>query len=364
MRKVITSIVLLLLFAALPLAAEGKKEDKGDMPASRSAVTVTDSLNRKVTIEKTPERIVLTGKATIMLIDALYLFEDISERVAAVGKTDQGLGDFFPVVDPNAGDKIRMDNTAGVEEILAAEPDLVILKSMMRRSLGKNLEQVNVPVVYLDLETPEQYKRDIRTLGTLLNQRDRAEEVISLFEQRANYIAEQVDGKRPVRTAVLSYSQRGNTYSFGVPPESWIQTTQVHLAGGKPVWLEGVSGPGWNTVQFEQIAAWAPEAVFVISYRTPAKEVVDKLLDNELWQKLSAAENNKIYPIPNDFYSWGQPDTRWILGAEWIARKLHPGAFTDTTFKERAALFFKELYGIEKDRFEKMILPQIPGDLD
>jgi iron complex transport system substrate-binding protein len=58
--------------------------------------------------------------------------------------------------------------------------------------------------------------------------------------------------------------------SFRVAPEGWIQGTQVELGGGEPLWYDRALSPGWNEVQFEQIALWDPEVIVIVSYRAPA----------------------------------------------------------------------------------------------
>lgn len=355
-KYMLVFLLLSVLFGLTALSAEGVQEE------SDSFVQIEDSLGRTVLFPSPPKRIVMAGRAVIMLADALYLFPGVDERVVAVGKTDQGRGDFFPVLDPEADQKVRLGRNAGPEEILARQPDLVLLKSYMRDTIGKPLEIAGAKVVYLDLETPEQFRRDIRVLGRILDQQDRAEEVIGLFEAREAAIAAAVAGREPKRTLLLSYSGGGEGYSFSVAPRGWIQSTQVELAGGDPVWLEETLSPGWNRVEFEQIAAWDPEAIIVLSYRQEARAGIDLIRKAPLWRELEAVREEQLFAMPSDFYSWGQPDPRWILGAEWIAYALHPEAF-DTPFRAQIYPFFRDFFGIEQTAYAEKIEPRISGDL-
>jgi iron complex transport system substrate-binding protein len=348
-------LAVLLLTAPLPVVAEG-------VPEPPAEITVEDSYGRTVELAGVPSRIVLAGRATIMLVDALYLFPGVSDRVVAVGRTNQGIGDFFPVLDESAGAKRRLGRSAGAEEILAADPDLVILKSQMRRTLGTALENAGATVLYLDLETPEQYARDIRILGTVLEQQARAEEIVALFEERAQALREATEKRGRPEVLVLSYSRSGEEYSFRIAPESWIQTDQVRLGGGQPIWTEAAASPGWNQIEFEQIAAWDPEVVVLISYRTDAGEPKRRVLADELWAELEAVRNGRVYAMPSDYYSWGQPDTRWILGAEWMAYALHPALF-DEPFEGRIRAFFADFYGIDGEEYRADIAPRLSGDL-
>jgi iron complex transport system substrate-binding protein len=354
-HRVVSVFVVLLLLAPLPLAAEGEPEPPAE-------ITVEDSFGRTVELPEVPSRIVLAGRATIMLVDVIYLFPGVGERIVGVGRTNQGIGDFFPVLDDDPGAKRRLGRSAGAEEILAADPDLVILKSQMRSNLGTALENAGATVLYLDLETPEQYARDIRVLGDVLDQPERAEEIVSLFEERAEALREATGGLERPEVLVLSYTRSGDEYSFRVSPESWIQTDQVRLAGGEPMRTDAATSPGWNQIEFEQIAAWDPAVIVLISYRTDAAEPKRRVLADELWAELQAVRNGRVYAMPSDYYSWGQPDTRWILGAAWMAYALHPAQFEEP-FEERIRAFFREFYGIGAQDYRVEIAPRLSGDL-
>lgn len=348
--------IVLALAAFVPAVAAAQAGGAG------GAITVEDAEGRTVRLPEVPSRIVLTGRANIMLVDALYLFRNVSERVVAVGRTNQGIGDFFPVLDAAPEEKARLGRSAGAEEILAHDPDLVLLKSQMRDSVGRALETAGAVVLYLDLETPEQYACDIRTLGAVLDQEQRAEEIVSLFDDRTRRLREQLDGVGRPEVLVLSYARSGEAYSFRVSPDGWIQTEQVRLAGAEPVWMGAAGSPGWNRIEFEQIAAWDPEVIIFISYRTDAAEPLRRIRDNPLWAELQAVENGEIYAMPADYCSWGQPDTRWILGAEWMAAALHGERFSEP-FEARVRRFFSEFYGIGEAAYEREIAPRLSGDL-
>ncbi len=121
-------------------------------------------------------RLVLGGRAVIMVADAVYLFPGAGDRVLAVAGADQGLGSFLSAIDPGYGKKPSLDRNAGVETYASLKPDRVVLKSAMRKSLGPGLEALGIAQLYLNLETPEDYFIDIANLGRL-SQGERAEAV-------------------------------------------------------------------------------------------------------------------------------------------------------------------------------------------
>ncbi|MFW5686325.1 MAG: ABC transporter substrate-binding protein, partial [Spirochaetota bacterium] len=134
---------------------------------------VTDALDRRVEVPESPERIVAAGSAVLMIADALYLFPGADERIVGLGRINQGKGNFLAAIDDEYGEKAVLERNVGPEQIAGLNPDLVILKSFMRGRLGVGVERLGVPVVYVDLETPEQYQRDLRLFGEVLGQPER-----------------------------------------------------------------------------------------------------------------------------------------------------------------------------------------------
>jgi hypothetical protein len=67
-------------------------------------------------------------------------------------------------------------------------------------------------------------------------------------------------------------------------PGSWMQTVQVEIAGGVPV------------------------------FRSDPDPVMEQLKADPAWQGLRAVQNGELYAFPADFYGWDVPDPRWILG--------------------------------------------------
>ncbi|MBN2001884.1 MAG: ABC transporter substrate-binding protein [Anaerolineae bacterium] len=328
-------------------------------PPASQAFTVTDALGRAVQFDAPPQQIIIAGKATFMIINAAYLFPEARERMAALSDASQYAGSFVTLLDPEAEAKTRFKTDASAEEIAAAKPDLVLLKSYMKDSLGDPLGQLGIPVVYLDLETPEQYERDLATLGQIFANPERAREVWGYYSGIMDRVAKGADGpaeaQKP-RVLILQYSDKGGTVAFKVPPTTWIQTQMVTLAGGVPVWSEAAESGGWAVVNLEQIAVWNPDQIYVINYFGSAAEVVTKLLADSQWAELAAARAGQIAPFPADFHSWDQPDSRWGLGLLWLAQHIQPERFADVDVKAEVYTFFETYYGLDRATIDAKIL--------
>ena len=333
-------------------------------PVEDTSFTVVDALGREVSFDYAPERIVLTGRAWFLLVDALYAFPEADERLVAMGETNQGTLDFFELVDDNFDGKAILSHEVNAEEMAAQQPDVVLMKSYLAESAGKPLEELGIPVVYLDLETPEQYQRDMAMIGQIYQNEERTQEVLDYFQMMSDQVTEKTAGlsdeERP-SVLLVYYNETDGQAAVQVPPISWMQTTLIEMAGGRPVWNDIELGKGWTKVNFEQIAVWNPDKIFVVSYKMPVEEAMDAILDDPNWQALNALNTGEIYAFPGDYFSWDQPDTRWVLGLNWLASKVQPELFGDVDLEEMTFDFYATLYELDADAFGE-VLSRISGD--
>ncbi|TXT49679.1 MAG: periplasmic binding protein [Spirochaetes bacterium] len=317
-------------------------------------------------------RLVLGGRAVIMVADAVYLFPGAGEKVIAIAGADQGLGSFLSVIDPGYINKPVLDRNAGVEAYAALKPDTIILKSTMKKSLGPNLDALGLRQLYVDLETPEDYYRDLRRLGSFLGAQGRGEEIVGYYQEKVRSVQRTVriqgqvegQGQNPQSLPKVLLVQGGSSVqgAFEAPPASWMQTKLVEMAGGTPVWTKANPGAGWASINAEQIVAWNPDYVFVVDYRSDSRLAARAFAAQPALGGVEAVKKGRVFGFPQDYYSWDQPDVRWILGLEWLARKLYPQEFAGSSMMDSAQEFFRFMYRMDKNTFDQAILPRLAGD--
>ena len=371
-RYTLLSALVLLLFvtACSPATVEPEVQIPTEAPVvteAGSSITLTDALGREVEFEQLPQRIVVAGRASSLLANALYLFPEASERIVAIeNRNTQSASPILPVIDAKADDKMFLEKNAGPEQISPAQPDVVVLKTYMAESLGEPLEVLGIPVVYLDLETPEQFFRDITTLGELFGNAERAQEVQRYYQERLDDIDERTDSISETEkpdVLFLQYSDKGGEVAFKIPPASWLQTTMVELVGGTPIWTEASESGGWGIVNFEQIAAWNPDQVYVIYYPGDAKPITETLKSDPNWQAIQAVHEDQLFAFPGDFLSWDQPDTRWIMGLSWLFSKVQPELADGVDIMQEIDQFYEFLYRLDQETIEDEVIPILNGDL-
>jgi iron complex transport system substrate-binding protein len=361
--------ILMIASACSPTLVEPEAQPTNEgafATETDSSFTITDALGRKLDFEQPPQRVVIAGRASSLLANALYLFPEASQRIVGIENRSQSASPILPVIDPNSSDKIFFEKNAGPEQIAPAQPDVVILKTYMAESLGEPLEILGITVVYLDLETPDQFFRDIETLGKLFGNSKRAGEVQRYYQQRLDEIQQRTDditeAQKP-SVLIIQYSDKGGDVAFKVPPASWLQTTMVELVGGTPIWTEASETGGWAIVNFEQIAAWDPDQIYVIYYPGDASPITEHLKSDPKWQAIQAVQQDQLFAFPGDFLSWDQPDTRWILGLSWLFAKVQPELADGIDITQEINQFYEQLYHLDKETIQNEVNSVLNGDL-
>ncbi|PKO06437.1 MAG: hypothetical protein CVU41_06865 [Chloroflexi bacterium HGW-Chloroflexi-3] len=372
----ISFIIVIILSACAPTKSTETEVSSPETPASQNdaepqepepvvdtGMEFIDATGKQVSLPALPERIVVAGKATPYVLDTIYLFPDAAKKLAALEVRGFDTQAFLELVDPNVTVKNMLERDAGPEQIAPYQPDLVIVKNISLGKLGAALEEISIQVMGLNLETPAFFYEDIRALGKVFGNSERAEEIIAYYQGIEKQVNEMMtglqDSERPA-VLVLQYSEDGGEISFKVPPASYLQTTMVQNAGGNPIWLDVDGGSdGWIQVSLEQIAVWNPEVIFVVNYAGDSVETAGQLLQSPTWEGLQAVENEQVFGFPADFASWDLIDPRWILGQQWLATILQPERAAEIDLRAEVKSFYQVLYQLSDTQIEDSVIPRL-----
>jgi iron complex transport system substrate-binding protein len=332
-------------------------------PTETTEIVLTDVDGNTVTLPQHPQRIVVAGKATPYVLDTLYLFPDAAQKLTALEVRGFDTQAFLSLVDPDVEVKNTIERDAGAEQIAPYDPDLVILKSFSVAKMAPPLNQIGIPVLGLNLETPEFFYQDIQLIGQILDDETRAEEIINFYQQRVTKVEEQLstlDREEKPTVLVLQYTEDGGEVAFKVPPENYLQTILVKMAGGDPVWLDEVgTSDNWMVVGLEQIAAWNADMVFVVQYNGDSTATSQKIAEDANWQNLDAVKNEQIFGFPADHASWDLIDPRWILGLQWLTETINPELEANFDLQQEVVGFYQQMYRLSETQIETEILPKL-----
>ena len=327
--------------------------------SGKSTFSVVDALGRQVDFIGQPERMVIAGKQTPMLANFAYVFSAEGKNIAAIENRSQSPDRFLTSIDPNLEKKLVLEKGAGVEQISPLEPDLVILKTVMKDEIGSGLEEAGIKVVYLSFENVEEIKRDIRILGDVFAKSEKADGIIEFYDKSKATIDGLVEQADKKDVLLVQIDQKDGGFVYSVPAASWLQTKMVQDLQSNPVWVPDTASGGWMDVNIEQIIKWNPENIFVINYQGKAGEIIEKLEGDPVWQAFINQNDISIKPFPYDTISWDQPDPRWILGYASLAHMIYPENVSQDLILDLIQAFYAEFYNLDASYIREQIVPNI-----
>ncbi len=337
MKKIVVLIVVFVLAFGTFTGCSKQKQ-------SGSFVTITDFADKQVKIEEPVKSIVsMYGLATQML----YL---LGEGDKVVASTKMAANDaFIKLVDPESAEKMKVvltQNGVNVEEVAKLKPTFVIAAFWNSKEISKSISGLDIPVVTLNLETPDNFIKSLELLEKILQEDDKAKEIADYYRNALKSITEKTRSlKDKPKVLLVEYSMR--SHALKVPGSEYFQNTLIELAGGESV-SRSLPG-GWNVVNAEQVAKWDPDVIITVSYslKYSSEKVKESIMNDPAWKAVRAVKTGRVFAMPNDGESWDYPAPKWILGVYWTAKILHPDLFPTLNVKEEAANFYKKFYGVD-----------------
>jgi iron complex transport system substrate-binding protein len=283
---------------------------------------------REVTIAQKPQRI-----HTLSLgADEITMRLVGSQRIAAITTfaTDPTISN---IVDASKDiKKVARD----AEQILSAQPDLIVSSPFSRRDLLQQLVDTGIPVVVSDLQSAfGAYEEEIRFLAYVYGEEERGEALIREVRERVKHIdgvvATKPEAQRP-RVLILSgVSAGGGVYSV-----SGKDTTRdgiiVRAGGINPAAEIGLDGA--KQVNIETLIEMKPDILIFNDVDVASPNIRNEVVGNQVLQDLPAIKNNRIHTIPARYL-----DTlsHWnVRGMEELAKLLWPQDFSGVVFNDFA----------------------------
>ena len=283
-----------------------------------TTLTFTDDLDREVTVPVQPQRVaVLLGSYA----DVWCLAGGQDTLVAAA---DDAWTDF----DLNLGDEVANLGSLmepNLEELIAAQPDLVIASSNTTSNveLLPSLEDLGVPVIYFGVNSFNDYLEMLDVCTQITGQTQNYQTYGLDVQAQVEKAKEQDDGSAPtvllLRSASTSCKVKNSKGT--VLGEILADLGAVNIADSDTGLLEDLS--------MERIIADDPDYIFVV-FQGSDQEAAQKTLDaaltsNPAWDTLSAVQNGNFYIMEKELYHL-KPNARWSEAYQKVADILYPAA--------------------------------------
>lgn len=280
--------------------------------AQPGAITLTDGLERQVSLEAPAQKIVsLSPPVTEMLyavgageqVVGRDTFSDYPESAKALPDIGGGFGDY------------------DFETIVSLAPDLVIAGSINTPELVQSLEDAGLKVYYLanpaDLEGTF---AAMRTLGALSGHAQEAEELVKTLGKRVDAVKAAL---KDVSTKPIVYYELDATDPAKpfTPGARTFYSALIETAGGANIGA-ALSGE-WAQIGLEALLSMDPDLILLGDAMwgvTP-----ESVAQRPGWQALTAVKEGRVLPFDDNLIARIGP--RQVDGLEALARILHPEAF-------------------------------------
>lgn len=324
-RRVPFPSLLLVAVIGLSACAQGQPSGSGagSAPASASnaasplgfPLTLTDDAGREVTLTESPERIISLAPSNTEIVCALGACDRL------VGVTDF---DDYPA-DVTALPKIVVQTQVDLEQLVAAEPDLVLAagNELTPTAVIEQIAELGVPVLTLYPESLDEVYADIELIAAVLERDADAELLIEELRGRVAAVVTAVEGADAPRTLYEVFYAEGTTYTAG---EGSFLASLLELAGADPI-----TGDAEGVLGAEELVAADPAlillgtATYDPGLAAPA-DALEVVRARPGWADITAVREAGVIPYLEDIVTT-RPGPRIVDGLEALARAIHPDRF-------------------------------------
>ena len=215
---------------------------------------------------------------------------------------------------PEVADRVILADswTAQAEQIRSVRPDLVLASVPYQEKSVIEILKSAIPVLLLSPRSLTDIYSDIALIAGVLGESQRAFAVITNMQ---NAIAE-------VRSLIPSGSRpRVFCEEWGKPiihSQLWVAEL-VEAAGG-----DFIGEPGQHTTA-DTIRSANPDVVIAAWCGAGDRVPLEKIIRDRAWEQTSAAQNGRVFCIPDEWLNTPAPTL--ISGLQALAAAIHPEIF-------------------------------------
>lgn len=307
------------------------------LPAT-APISVTDFRGKVLVFDKPVSRIVCLIESAL---SGIYMLRE-GQRIVGISTNvyQEPLFKHYAALDTRIRNKELPTpgnwDFVSLEGVVALKPDVVILWSKQTEVIAA-LEERDIPVFGVFMNTREDIDREIQALGAMTGANHQARHLISYVQGELDRFSKRVadipDDQRP---KVYFMWAQSNLETSGGPS---MVNDLISLAGGRNVCRQ--VNQEHLVVKFEKLLGWNPEVI--IMWHNPRLSPQDISAD-EQWRLLKAVHNRRVYQLPEVFFCdlW---TLKYIFTVKMVATWLHPDRFPEVDLAAEHRQMFWELYG-------------------
>lgn len=324
MKKLLL-ITLLILTAALSVfgckpdnAATNAGTEQNRLSAYAFA-EITDDENRKVTLAKKPERVIVMVPSILNYVDAV--------GGTVIGRPSSSKFIEIPASMQDAEEVGHVSNI-NIEKVVSLKPDLVFINAQLYQKFSKMLDGNHINAIVLQPKNYEETKKAIAIVGKVYGKTKEADLKLKEMDSQMDAVLSKVPKGRGKRIVILHSSVANVTVELETSIAGHIakKLGLINVSAGTPA-IHGK--PEKAPYSMESLVAKDPEIIFITTLGP--KEKIEKRLQadvkgNPAFGALTAAKNNRVYALPETLFMLA-PGLRYPEAAEMMAKDAFPESF-------------------------------------
>lgn len=285
MKRNLNCSILFLLILVLSITLGGCTGEKEVAEAS-DGIVVTDMIGQEVSLDAPAEKIVSLTASDCEILYALGAGDRIVGR---------GVYCDYPaeILDVTA---VRSGSDTNVEQIIALEPQIVIMSSMAQTDEQiEALKNAGIQVVVSDAQSIEGVYTAIKLIGKVVGKDNEASSLIA--EMKSSFDKIKADGNIAAEKTVY-FEVSPLEYGLWTAGADTFMDEIAHMLGLKNIFSD-ISG--WTEISQEQVIERDPDYIVAVpmSYNESPR-MKEEIMGRKGWKNMKAVKSGSIYIVNSD----------------------------------------------------------------
>lgn len=289
--------------------AEETKPEPEELPDF--PLTVVDDLDREVTIEKMPQRIISLAPSNTEILFALGL----GDKVVGVTQYCD-----YPEA-AKSKPRVAGYSTPALEKVVSLEPDLILADAIHEKTVLLALEKQGLTVIVLAAKSLDTVLEDITLVGRIMGKSKAAARLVDGLSDRIEAVTAKTRGLAlKERPRVLHVIWHDPIWTMGA--DTFIDDL-IQKAGGVNIFADEFKKS--RVVSMEAVVDRNPQVILVSGMGTTQNLIYNSIKGDPRLDRVEAIVNGRIYRLDGDLVERAGP--RIVDGLEQVAKLIHPEIF-------------------------------------
>ena len=285
--------------------AEETKPEPEELPDF--PLTVVDDLDREVTNEKMPQRIISLAPSNTEILFALGL----GDKVVGVTQYCD-----YPEA-AKSKPRVAGYSTPALEKVVSLEPDLILADAIHEKTVLLALEKQGLTVIVVAAKSLDTVLEDITLVGRILGKSKAAARLVDGLSDRIEAVTTKTRGLAlKERPRVLHVIWHDPIWTMG--SDTFINDL-IQKAGGVNIFADEFKKS--RVVSMEAVVDRNPQVILVSGMGTTQNLIYNSIKGDPRLDRVEAIVNERIYRLDGDLCERTGP--RIVDGLEQVAKLMH-----------------------------------------